>query len=73
MLDLIMQTAQHAFGRTRMVVLHELDARLDLLGKLGRVRALEEETTRVAEHLRSTILTSGRAVAVTWMAMRRDP
>src|SRR5471032_27333 len=51
-LDLIMQSAQYATCRPRMVVLDELNARFNLLGKLAAVEALVEVAACIAEHLR---------------------
>ena len=50
-LDLIMQAAQHVFGRARVVVLNEIDVAPDNLGKLAAVEALEKEPAFVTEHL----------------------
>src|SRR6185437_12937483 len=49
MLDLVMQAAQNAAARARMVVLHEIrgDARF---GKRAAVPAFEKKTARVLEH-----------------------
>ncbi len=51
LLDLVMQAAQHALGRTRMVVLHEQLGDTGQFGKAARVVAFEEEAAVVAEDL----------------------
>src|SRR5471030_2748708 len=58
--DLIMQPAQYAACRTRMVVLDELDARFHLFGKLTAVKALVEIAACITEHLRLDNLDFGQ-------------
>jgi hypothetical protein len=48
---LVVQPAQHAARRARMVVLHEVDVEASF-AKRAPVPALEEESTLVAEHAR---------------------
>jgi hypothetical protein len=52
MLDLVMQPAQHAARRARMIVLHELGVDTRRLRERLAVVALEKEAALVAEHLR---------------------
>src|SRR5687767_12022756 len=50
--DLVMQPAQHAPARARMVVLHEICLDAGLLPENALVHALEEEPALVPEHPR---------------------
>ena len=50
--QLVVQSAQHAARRSRMVVLHEVHFVTDGLVESATVEALQEEAALVAEHLR---------------------
>lgn len=52
LLDLIVQPAQNALGRSRVIVLHEVDIEAGRVLENSTVVALEEEATRIAEDFR---------------------
>ena len=60
MFNLVVQPAQYAACRTRVVVLHERNARLHLLGKFTRIEAFVEKATRIAEDFRFNDLDLGQ-------------
>ena len=50
-LDLVVQAAQHVFGRARMVVLHEIYIAASQFGEFAPVEAFKKETAVIAEYL----------------------
>jgi hypothetical protein len=58
--DLIVHAAQHVLRGARMVVLHELDTGLHVLGKIARIESFDEKAACIAERLRLDQLDLGQ-------------